>query len=321
MRKISGKLLLASIIAAALIATVVVFSQPEPQMYARLAYYDLRLIGSPHNADYYLAKAGIMYSLERYEDCIRNCAVVLKYDSNKGESVYQAICYMGSSLIKLEDWETGLKMFARLAKGSPKASSYHFFVGMFMKGLNRPQEAALSFNEAIELDPKNSEALSELGLILSKIKKYELALQLFGRALEIEPGNPLTWRRQGNAFLYSGRTAEALACFDKALAINPRYGDAILSRGIAFTFQGKYELALKEYNKVLKMYPDFKEAWLAKGSCCALAGDLDGAEKALDRALRLEPTSLRLRHLRDSVRNKDVKLDKKDLLKMLDLIA
>ena len=53
--------------------------------------------------------------------------------------------------------------------------------------LKKYEEAILSYNQAIAIDPKNEYTLNNKGVVLYELKKYDEAILLYNRALELNP--------------------------------------------------------------------------------------------------------------------------------------
>lgn len=104
-------------------------------------------------------------------------------------------------------------------KGTWRASALewrgyiYYLIGQTEKALN-------DFNEAIELDPTDSEHWTYRGLTLAETGCYEEALADLDHALKLEPTNKKAIVGRGRVHIETGNDAEALADIDKALAID-----------------------------------------------------------------------------------------------------
>lgn len=66
---------------------------------------------------------------------------------------------------------------------------YHFYLGMALKGNKKYNEAARIINNAIKLDPFNSEYLTELAYIFLQLGFLLRAKGTFEKAIKIDPNN------------------------------------------------------------------------------------------------------------------------------------
>ena len=56
-----------------------------------------------------------------------------------------------------------------------------------MRDLKRYEEAEAAFRKAIELNPSDAEAYSNLGNLLNDLKRYEEAEAAYRKAIELNP--------------------------------------------------------------------------------------------------------------------------------------
>lgn len=92
--------------------------------------------------------------------------------------------------------------------------------------LGRYEEALISYNHALLINPEFSLVLANRCGVLSALEKYSQALiscefALKGNQVWGEMGEALAWNNQGDVLFNLGRYQESLASFDRALAIVP----------------------------------------------------------------------------------------------------
>jgi protein O-GlcNAc transferase len=81
--------------------------------------------------------------------------------------------------------------------------------------------AQLLFEEVLELDPENADALHFLGLTGHRIRDLGFALEYFERSIKARPNDAVFHNNLGSVLVQAGRTEEAAASFRKALEIDP----------------------------------------------------------------------------------------------------
>lgn len=89
------------------------------------------------------------------------------------------------------------------------------------------------------------------GDTLANLGCYEEALVSFNQALEIQPDDHAAWVFRGVVLIHLGRYSEALASCEKALAIQPNDKQAWIFRGAALHYLGQYKRAYTSYDKAL----------------------------------------------------------------------
>ncbi len=97
----------------------------------------------------------------------------------------------------------------------------------------RLEEAVLSFEKSLEINPRLKETWIAKGLTLEKLNKLEEGLECFQRALEIDPNSEDAWIAKGNILYGLFKNREALDCYDRALAINPKNAEVSYRRWVA----------------------------------------------------------------------------------------
>jgi Flp pilus assembly protein TadD len=78
------------------------------------------------------------------------------------------------------------------------------------------QQALTAYDQGLQLDPNNIEALNGKGATLRALGRDEEALAAFTRATEIDPTSAPSWMNRGDALERLGRTSEADAAYKKA---------------------------------------------------------------------------------------------------------
>lgn len=81
--------------------------------------------------------------------------------------------------------------------------------------------AQLLFEEVLELDPENADALHFLGLTGHRIRDLGFAMEYFERSIKARPNDAVFHNNLGSVLVQAGRTEEAADCFRKALEIDP----------------------------------------------------------------------------------------------------
>jgi Flp pilus assembly protein TadD len=148
-------------------------------------------------------------------------------------------------------------------------------------------QAVDHYQELLELQPRNPEALCNLGVALFSLGHYEEAERCYRQSLEI---NPLSAETLCNlAALLQGNAAEAEKYLRRALKINPKYADARSKLGVVLTVAGRLREARAAFQKALKVDPRQAEALLGLGQVAHTEGRFEEAETFINRALKAAP--------------------------------
>ena len=148
-------------------------------------------------------------------------------------------------------------------------------------------QAVDHYEELLELQPHNPEALCNLGVASFSLGHYEEAERCYRQSLEI---NPLSAETLCNlAGVLQSNPPEAEKYLRRALKINPKYADARSKLGIVLTIAGRLREAKAACKKALKVDPRHAEALLGLGQIAHSEGRFEEAESFFKRALKAAP--------------------------------
>jgi len=162
--------------------------------------------------------------------------------------------------------------------------------------MGKSEEALLCCEEALKIDPTNSEAWYHKGVSFVNMEKYQEAIKCFKRTLEIDPDNANAWEGLGDSYYYMDRLEDALRCRNKALEIDPNDSVKWSDKGLALTGLGRYDEATKCYDRSIEIDPKNAVAWAFKGIVLTDIGiktsrieEVRKGLECLDKALKYNP--------------------------------
>ena len=102
---------------------------------------------------------------------------------------------------------------------------------LFKKGINlmadeKLEDAAIVFEQALRIDPKNVETLLKLGYSRFHLEDHAEALKVYDRILDIDVTNAEAWNLKGLVHYEQKNYSKALDCVEKAIESDPTYGMA-----------------------------------------------------------------------------------------------
>ncbi len=154
--------------------------------------------------------------------------------------------------------------------------------------LGRVEEALVSLNKALEMDPDNAYAWYGKGLALGHGGRYSEALASFDKAVELEPMKELAWYYRGRSLGELGRYDDALFSLDKAIKLNPNNPGTWTNRGWVLVRLGRWKEALVSFDKVINLDPNDTVAWSNRGSALGALNRFDEALASCDKAIELD---------------------------------
>src|SRR5208283_5179808 len=106
-------------------------------------------------------------------------------------------------------------------------------------------------------NPKDADVRLKLANFLYDQKQYSKAIEWYQRALELDPKNVNARTDLGTAYFYLGRPQDALREYDKSLAINPQHEPTMVN-AIVVNLQGTHDLAAaqKAWDRLYKLNPN-----------------------------------------------------------------
>ena len=131
---------------------------------------------------------------------------------------------LGAALFNLKRYEEALESLTRAAAPQTPgktAATAHYLAGRSLLELNRPADAAVQFERALQRDPDHTEALDYLAHLRFGQKQYEAALDLYRTQAKLKPGSVTVHANIGVTLYFLGRHAEALESMERVLRSDP----------------------------------------------------------------------------------------------------
>lgn len=124
---------------------------------------------------------------------------------------------------------------------------------------------AAQLKATADRNPADAESRVQLANLYFDAERYAEAARWYEAALQVDPKNVNASTDLGIAYYYSNQPDRALAQFDKSLELDPKHSKTLLNIGIVRAF-GKQDLdgAEKAWEKVIQLAPDSPEAAVAK---------------------------------------------------------
>ena len=153
----------------------------------------------------------------------------------------------------------------------------------------RLPQAESIYQQILQADPNQPDALHLLGVIAHQVGKSNVAVDLITQALAIKPDYAVAYNNLGTAHLNLGNLDEAEASYREALAINPNLAEAHTNLGEALKKLGKLDEAVANYQNALAIKPNYAEAHYNLGIALQDLGNLDEAVASYRKALAIDP--------------------------------
>jgi tetratricopeptide (TPR) repeat protein len=174
-----------------------------------------------------------------------------------GARAQEAMLGEGVTRPRLSTTEMEAKV-ARLQKqaaAEPANYRVHFDLGNLYTDLGKLQEAKQSYERAIAINPKYTEAMVNLGSLLSDSEAHEEAIVHLERALALNPEDCKARSNLGNVYYAMGRYPDAMYEYQRAVELDPKCHSALYNIGVAFADAGLFREAARWWTKVVTVAP------------------------------------------------------------------
>jgi len=211
-----------------------------------------------------------------------------------------------------QEFEKTLQLDPKMQK-DVDANRQHYWVEHFNAGIRLSNEdqnfaaAAEEFQKAVDLDPRDVRAYTNLAFCLRKTGRQEEALALFQKALTLNPTDANARKNLAASYLDMARGEakdkrfiDAIMLYEKAAELDSTYteaqfelanaySEAALAESIAVARTQYYDKAVSLYNRVLERTPDNIDATFNLGTAYLAMDNLDEALPLLQKAVSMDP--------------------------------
>lgn len=160
------------------------------------------------------------------------------------------------------------------------------------------EDAKLSIDKAIKLNPKNAEYYYEKGLLHNRIGELDPSLVALEKAVSIDPkGEYFYWKGIVNQQL--GNVVNAESDYEKALGNNFEGPELYNNFAILLAENAKYDKALEMINKAINLNDKYPQAYSARSKINCFLLDIDAA--CIDRETAIKMGYYNVFEIPDSV--------------------
>lgn len=179
--------------------------------------------------------------------------------------------------------------FELALESNPDYAEAHYNLGTLYMKKRLVDEAGKHLARAVELRPNYPDALNNLGLLAAEGGRAEEAIGYFQKAVRLDPGYSIALLNLGNLYRRQRRFPEAEQAFQEALQVNPEDAEASYGMGMLFAQQNNGPRAEEYLRKALQLRPDYPEALNNLGVLYLLLGRSSEGESKLRDCIRVAP--------------------------------
>jgi len=157
---------------------------------------------------------------------------------------------------------------------------------------NRPDEAILQAQLALNLNPDGADAHNAFGVALARRGQPEEALSHFWKALKLNPNLSRIHYNIANALLAKGDAQQAAIEYEKQLTIDPNFPEAHNNFATLFLRKGQPNEATIHLEKALQLKPSYAEAHNNLAIALSQNGQINEAVAQWQETLSVDPNNL-----------------------------
>jgi predicted TPR repeat methyltransferase len=152
----------------------------------------------------------------------------------------------------------------------------------------RLDHAADLYNQVLQADPQNADALHLLGVIAQQRGQHQQAIDLISRAIVSDPTFPGYHNNLGEAHRSLGQLDQAEKAYRQAIALDPAFPDPHSNLGMILQKRTRVDDAIDLYRKAIQLQPGFAEAYNNLGTALMAKALVSEGVAAYHKALQLK---------------------------------
>ena len=185
-------------------------------------------------------------------------------------------------------WQNGEALYSSVLEIHPNLHGMLLNRGNYYLDLNQYDKALSDYNRAIEVKPKDSDALFNVALIHNYKRDFEKAVEMLDRALALNKGDYSLYASRGDNYKELGKFRKAIGDYTQAIQLYDRDALPFLNRGICFFSINKAEEARRDFIRVTELQPNSPEGFNNVGYLLLQQEDFENSRKYLEQALQID---------------------------------
>lgn len=249
-----------------------------------IADYDRALKRSPEDTTALGNKAMALRSLGRLKEAL---SVITNPVRINDQQMPNLACKVGL-LIDLERHQEALEAVDPALKHGAAGVWWRIIQGDAYYDLARYAEADIAYDQALDIEPENAEALADKGWVARQQGRDEDALRYFEHVLVITPTNVQAAQQRAAALYRLDRYSEALAAYERLLELDPNDSHLWYFKGVSLYELGHPNAAVFAFKLATQLDPDDVDTWHWLGFTLKKLNRPDEAAEAYQHALALD---------------------------------
>ena len=196
----------------------------------------------------------------------------------------------GNVLFNMQEYDAAIWFFRQVIQRSPgNADAYFNIANSYAKQTGRFNEAQASYEKAISLNPRFSEAYLNFGYLYHVAGNKAASKQYYEKALQYNAHNAVASFNIANIYLGDKQYDSALVYYKKTTAADAAYAGAWLNAGNVLLYLKKPAEALTYYAMAIAADRNYINAYINSGRCYEELNMPDSAVYFYNKAIEMQP--------------------------------
>ena len=187
-------------------------------------------------------------------------------------------------------------LYEQVLQRQPQQLEALSVLGMLAYRRGELGQAYRYYQQLVTLQPNNADVHNNLGIILKKQGEIDQAITYYQRALTIKPNSPEYHHNLGKALAAKEEVTKATQHFRRAIALRADYGKAYVSLGELLQQQGEISQAITYLEKALTFKPNSFKLHNDIAEILKKQGNWEAAITHMHQAVEINPESAELRN-------------------------
>jgi len=201
------------------------------------------------------------------------------------ETLLALACYQFS---ELHNYNAARTTFLRVRKMLPGTAEIPVALAQIARYRGKWEETVAYYDEALALNPRNTELLAESAGNYSDLRRFDNALKQYNQALDIRPNDVDLLASKAGIYQAQGNLTQAARCLEGVNALTPSY-EAVPEKVAQLIFEGNYREAVQLLETRFAQFQFGSELEVGAfqeflASSRLLAGDTAGAKASAEQA-------------------------------------
>lgn len=237
------------------------------------------------NAAFYLTEADIFFAANE----TRNAKDVLESVVKKFPENTDGLLKLGELYYFVKQYENAFAKINQALKVNENLAKGYYLKGNIYKEIGDTGKAISSLETAIEQDNKNPGIFLDLGLIYAA-KKNPLAFEYYDNAISLNPLNSEALYAKAKLFQDINQIKDAVVLYERILKNEPTHTFTLYNLGaIEFGVNKNPKKAIDYFTNAINSNPKYTQAYFARGVCYQELKDNDNARADYSMCLQLTP--------------------------------